>query len=383
MGKFGIGARVRLIEEHSSGGPEVGALGTVFAKGFSKGKRDVIWDEAFDGHDGEANDGSTNHWYVPKSKLEVVTVDEPTTTETWVPKVGDRVRRVKTSGNSTTPVGFVGVIRSIENDGDDIFRFDDGAWGYNDVGAEWVLEPIQPVVAEAQSAGLQIEAGKFYRTRDGRKAGPLRDQGTGDGYPFDERDSMDFWSPTGKSQFDDNDLIAEWIDEPVVAAETPTERKFKVGDVVNYVYDGREQGAWQGITILEDDGTLYFAEQNGTRGAFYEDWLELAEPVAVAPATATVKVGDRVWDGSATDGEDQYNHATVSAVRADGRFTVNWDDGDIGEHWWTLASWGNHKPATLTDTTPAANDNHEVTLTVDSAEKVNLLRAYADLLNAA
>src|SRR5690606_12141485 len=125
-----------------------------------KGCRDVIWDDEFeDGHDGEANDGSFNHYYVPKSKLELVKDEpsaQPATTyaigtivktvgdnydrvtgapddaghvavefdngqaarlpvvdliEAWEPKVGERVRLVK-DGKSTT--GAVGKIATLE-----------------------------------------------------------------------------------------------------------------------------------------------------------------------------------------------------------------------------------------------------------------------------
>ena len=71
MGKFKKGVRVRLTEEHDGGGPKVGALGTIFGKD-EDGDRDVVWDGLEEGHDGLANDGSYNHWYVPKSKLELV-----------------------------------------------------------------------------------------------------------------------------------------------------------------------------------------------------------------------------------------------------------------------------------------------------------------------
>ena len=64
-------------------------------------------------------------------------------------KVGDKVRRVRTSGNSTTPVGFEGVIRSIENDGGISYIFDNDAWGYDDSFAEWeIVTPEGPVRTE-------------------------------------------------------------------------------------------------------------------------------------------------------------------------------------------------------------------------------------------
>ena len=63
-------------------------------------------------------------------------------------KLGDKVRRVRTSGNQTTPVGYEGVIREIEYDPDTIFRFDNGAWGYDDEDAGWQLVSTAPVRTE-------------------------------------------------------------------------------------------------------------------------------------------------------------------------------------------------------------------------------------------
>lgn len=81
-------------------------------------------------------------------------------------KVGDKVRRVETSGNSTTPVGFEGVIRYIENDGDVMYHFDNGAWGYDDEYAEWELANATPVITVTRR---EVNPGTY---------GPLRVLGT-------------------------------------------------------------------------------------------------------------------------------------------------------------------------------------------------------------
>ena len=70
---------------------------------------------------------------------------------------------------------------------------------------------------------LQIEAGKYYRTRDGRKVGPMfvgRD-GEYSGFPWTDRDSNEFgrWSQEGEDGETymmgeaDGDLIAEWQED--------------------------------------------------------------------------------------------------------------------------------------------------------------------------
>lgn len=70
-------------------------------------------------------------------------------------------------------------------------------------------------IAAAQPAPLTIEAGKYYRTRDGRKVGPISKMDFGDGYPFEVE--AGWWvSASGKAQQGScgGDLIAEWVDEP-------------------------------------------------------------------------------------------------------------------------------------------------------------------------
>ena len=73
---------------------------------------------------------------------------------------------------------------------------------------------------------LQIEEGKFYRTRNGRKAGPAehRAKGTSEVYPWsvptNSTDVHAVYMDDGRYQrnghWPEHDLIAEWVDEPIV-----------------------------------------------------------------------------------------------------------------------------------------------------------------------
>jgi hypothetical protein len=72
---------------------------------------------------------------------------------------------------------------------------------------------------------LKIEAGKFYRTRNGRKVGPMEAFETTDGYNWRSRgDVKGFWSDAGQRQNialrETTDLIAEWSDAPDLTAIT-------------------------------------------------------------------------------------------------------------------------------------------------------------------
>ena len=67
---------------------------------------------------------------------------------------------------------------------------------------------------------LQIEAGKYYRTRDGRKVGPMVFCGEWeDEFPWCPERLGGCYSDTGVRQnIFKPDLIAEWTDEPAQPA---------------------------------------------------------------------------------------------------------------------------------------------------------------------
>lgn len=97
---------------------------------------------------------------------------------------------------------------------------------YRCTGRVYVGDNIEPV-----GASLKIEAGKFYKTRDGRKVGPM----VGPAYSGywvksvlsdEDGETYDY---DGKCYYsadeDDNDLIAEWVEPaavPVVAEKVTT-----------------------------------------------------------------------------------------------------------------------------------------------------------------
>ena len=88
---------------------------------------------------------------------------------------------------------------------------------------------------------MKLEVGKYYRTRDGRKVGPIYLAGreesghpwqckstSKEGAPCWTSEGLIGWKPVGKS-----DLIAEWTDEPETG--TLAELNVKPGDVVEFV----------------------------------------------------------------------------------------------------------------------------------------------------
>lgn len=169
-------------------------------------------------------------------------------------KVGDRVR---TKGYEGTQWDGVGVVAG-EYDGFCILATINGREG------GFAPHELAPAI-------LQIEAGKCYRTRDGRKVGPMV-QWDDIWWGVKEDDEGRLWSGRGKRFHGYNphdDLIAEWVDEPQPAATTdasndnatePAQPKFKVGDRVRGKPGGHDL-----VSHWED----YWEHEGAYDGAFY------------------------------------------------------------------------------------------------------------------
>lgn len=262
-----------------------------------KGFRDVLY------HNGAAA-GSVIKWMgveslVPANdNISAEIGDVAFSSEGWVPKVGDRVRYVGNRGLNAK----WGALATVDGEFDGTYM--SVAWvrdgrdnGQND--GKYYPEGFEP-------APLTIEAGKFYRTRDGRKVGPMRSGHLYGGRPFeglvDGVFNVSYWQDGREWEKEESqsDLVAEWV-EPTAwqsATEEPeaivAEPKFKVGDVVDY---GSVDTSWNGTVITKvepkPDGQHYYEGTDRTQrlGGFIESELRPAEPAA---PPAKFKVGDRV-----------------------------------------------------------------------------------------
>lgn len=110
---------------------------------------------------------------------------------------------------------------------------------------------------------MKIEAGKYYKTRDGRKVGPMsahRDnQGDKDDIWMVGNDSLSARWQDGTSAHDHSlrpsDLVAEWTDGPVVT-ETVTKTRIVpgvYGAVTVGAYDNKSVVAYIGMTFYNAD----------------------------------------------------------------------------------------------------------------------------------
>lgn len=179
---------------------------------------------------------------------------------------------------------------------------------------------------EPSAATLKIEAGKFYKTRDGRKVGPMA------AWP-DEEDcfkSSDLlrgglWKTDGSSYFkgasDSPDLIAEWIDEPVAKPSNDNaKQKFKVGDRVKYVEKG-PTGGYLGVIIEDDESVVPFLVafddwDEGHGSADNEWWLQESEIIA-APSTTTIVA--LIENGQPKPSSTPHVHASTGAAEKEAK----------------------------------------------------------------
>lgn len=226
-------------------------------------------------------------------------------------KVGDRVRATEDA-----PRGKTGTIRKYEKNHvrqNWLVEFDDWTGGHDgemdlpDSGW-WLAEnEIEP----ATDNGLRIQTGRYYKTRDGRKVGPMEmwsDWGVE--HPWQEEGGVnrfteggDIWRDDGTSEYGSPTLIAEWpSDTGCAAAEVDNLRdeygpftakpKFKVGDRVKFRDDYESDAAGAEAMVIEVNRWGVMVDRGGMYGKSTEAAADLR---LVADATSgKFKVGDRV-----------------------------------------------------------------------------------------
>lgn len=113
---------------------------------------------------------------------------------------------------------------------------------------------------------MKIEAGKYYRTRDGRKVGPMENVAIGSAFTAN---SM-LWSEFGDFCGDvnggicyqmksnpDQDLIAEWQDEPTLWRDMTPEEK---GALLLAKYEGKVIDTYVHPVWVSYQGSIYHGD---------------------------------------------------------------------------------------------------------------------------
>ncbi|KAB2792856.1 hypothetical protein F9K96_06935 [Brucella anthropi] len=214
-------------------------------------------------------------------------------------KVGDRVR-VLSDYLPWASADEIGVVQAVNaRDRDCYVKFETERMGDHTWYVRWDNLEIAPL--------LTIETGKFYRTRDGHKVGPIgwNDTYLKDPFPFvDTNDISDCWSAEGKFLYpghpdSDKDIIAGWVDEPLATASTDAASngnvpvaKFKIGDIV------KRSGSFmphQRLRITKAVGDRYSVEWLEGGPGSIDNWrgyeLELVGPTSKPAIVALIENG--------------------------------------------------------------------------------------------
>lgn len=234
-------------------------------------------------------------------------------------KKGDEVRLIKSedySGNGRYgKTGEIGTV--IQYDAIDHTYYVD----FIESGQWWAkasnLEP--------SAATLKIEAGKFYKTRDGRKVGPvgLRARYGSDG-PYRIYGLWNYLENglvgTISNGDHKDDLIAEWIDEPVSKPSNDNAQpKFKVGDRVKCLrnYPGQFTAGKEYVVATDHFGREYesvkvkFDDAGSTENGWLPEFFEL-----VAPTTTIVAL---IEDGQPKPSSTPHVHASTGAAEKEAK----------------------------------------------------------------
>ena len=255
----------------------------------------------------------------------------------WEPKVGDRVRRIATPF-SFVPIGFESTL--IENTDGELVYTDADADQMSFNQEDWEPLPVaeQPAAETTEPAPLVVEAGKSYRTRDGRKVGPLEDEnGTGewafeaqvDGSAYADGTRCAWrvdgsFSPWEEREAHRLDLVAEWVEpvaEVAVAEATATKWVPAVGDKVRCIDQsgGSKFRTGDIYTVRSVEGDLVYVDE--IEQAMFSRRFEPAAP------PAKFKVGDKVdlyRDGKPVE---TWRNMTIIEADRDGVFEFYTDVG--------------------------------------------------------
>jgi hypothetical protein len=290
--EFKVGDRVKMVRNVDGLKAECGATIVKIKDGIHLNVL-IKFDEPIAvAHSGHGFGETRFYWFVSASDIELLPTPAATpVAETWVPKVGDRV--VATMSTTIIKKGeeytIVAPPRRLNNSND--FFIDTRTHGFLDYSASSFKPAATP---------FTIEAGKFYKTRDGRKVGPIvLAQGPGEPWPWKERGSEYYYKDNGYScpghaagHKASDDLVALWQEEPatapVAAATNDNVPKFKVGDRVRVIHDGNGIG---GSRHGRPIGSVFTLREMNPLGTFwrtdgpdfYAKELELH-----APSTPTI-----------------------------------------------------------------------------------------------
>lgn len=293
MGKFKIGDDVRAIESSGGGAVTKGSIYTVFS---------VDDDRIYFMNNNGRRDSWRPRFFEPLAAADSNGKDSGF-------KTGDKARAKESSCGGAVTAGTVYEVTGV---------FDDKIRFVNDNGRDdsWGAGYFEPTT-------LRLREGGYYRTRDGRKIGPMVRWNDYSDWPWSDHMTAgsNIWNDSGKNGNEDEDLIAEWQDEPAPAT-TPATAKFKVGDRVR-ANDDPPSGEIGTIRAVENDVT-YLVEfdtwrcgHDGDIGLPKSGWWLIDEEMDLLPIEAetsgtTPAIVARIHNGQPSPARKPYVHASVA-----------------------------------------------------------------------
>lgn len=242
--------------------------------------------------------------------------------EPWQPRVGERV---KVTGNDQWAGD--GEVTKLRNYGVFVVLMKTGRFA-GKPGGFYIrdIEPILTAAAPDKPATLKIEAGRFYKTRDGRKVGPMIEDKWHDrdyGWTVEHEFNAEYgkaWRADGTFHVDRSkkhsaDLIAEWIDEPVVAKPKPSndnaQPKLKVGDLIRHK------------TLKYEGVVKEVVDQRTVRTHWTKEGWGATDPIdcieLITPPTPTTAIVALIENGQPKPPSTPHVHASTGAAEKEAK----------------------------------------------------------------
>jgi hypothetical protein len=248
-------------------------------------------------------------------------------TPKWVPKVGDRVIEDKTAGCASDLVEHWNSYwrrreGELINNEFVVTKITDNYTYYSNRpgggGPMIEFKFIKP-------AALTVEAGKFYKTHDGRKVGPMLKISdgvfSGKGAVITSTGGTKTMSPQKyiesgavymqRNGEEDDALIAEWIDEPAVATAKP---KFKVGDIVKFRDDYSSSARGKKAVVINVSTWGIQVDLGGHDGVSTESPDSLVLFSTILPKRHPTAIVALIENGVPKPSERPFVHPTESAA---------------------------------------------------------------------
>ena len=146
---------------------------------------------------------------------------------------------------------------------------------------------------------MKLEVGKYYKTREGYRVGPMRKTGSPYANMRFTDDEVNHWTENGteyNTMPSDLDLIAEWVDDPVTG--TLRELNVQVGDVVMMCDDLEEEK----MTVISgpESRSVFVDHYEIGDGLFHEnseDWRIISRASLPSPVITETVTTQRIEPG--------------------------------------------------------------------------------------